>query len=120
MPPLTIRRDARVMASDGKVGYVEHVVIDPRTREVTDLVVEARGQTWLIPVGDVVGADRWSVTVRGTRAQYRQAPRFDRAEFAAVDEAAARRGRQARAQFGGAPLLDAEAGHVVIGLRAED
>ena len=120
MASLTIQRDARVVAADGKLGYVEHVVIDPRTREVTDLVVEARGNKWLVPVSAVVGADRWSVTVRGTKAQYQRAPHFNRAGFRAVDEATARRGRQARARFGGAPLLDAEAGHVVIGLRAED
>src|SRR2546423_8082684 len=113
MAPLTIRRDARVVASDGKLGYVEHVVIDPRTREVTDLVVEARGEKWLVPVSAVVGADRRSVTVRGTKAQYQRAPRFSRADFRAVAEATARRGRQVRARFGGAPPLAAEAGHAV-------
>ena len=64
------------------------------------------------------GQSRWARSVFVDTINQPHVIPFD--DFRAVDEAAARRGRQVRARFGGAPLLDAEAGHVVIGLRAED
>ena len=47
---MNIQREARVEATDGEVGRVKHVVVDPQTKEVTDIVVGQGGDEWLIPL----------------------------------------------------------------------
>lgn len=110
-----IERDARVMARDGEVGRVSHVVVDPDTREVTEMVVDQDGREWLIPMSDVQSADGQRIILRVSRSEIRGADEFRRDEFHAIDDEQADRETQRRAAHGGAPLLDAEDNAVVIG-----
>ena len=43
MADMNIQLNARVEASDGEIGRVKHVVVDPDTKEATDLVVADGG-----------------------------------------------------------------------------
>jgi uncharacterized protein (TIGR02271 family) len=111
---MDIDRDARVMASDGEVGRVKHVVVDGQTREVTDLVVDDGGNETLIPIAEVASADGKTVRLRGSRAQLRSAGMFNRDEFRGVDDDTAREESMGTARRGGAPLRDASDDSVAI------
>ncbi len=115
MNTLKIERDARVVASDGEAGRVTQVVVDPQTREVTDMVVDHDGQQWLVPIGEVTSTEKGTVRVRGTRAQLRSAGRFERDQFDALAAERADAETQGRAAHGGAPLRDAQENAVEIG-----
>ncbi len=115
MNTLKIERDARVVASDGEAGRVTQVVVDPQTREVTDMVVDHDGQQWLVPIGEVASAEKGTVRVRGTRAQLRGASRFERDQFDALAAKRADAETQGRATHGGAALRDAQENAVEIG-----
>ena len=108
MASVRINREARVLTAEGEVGHVQHIVVDPDTREVTDIVVEQDGEQWLIPVTAVTNIQDDTVVLEGSWAQYRAANRFDRDGFRPVDDAEARAETEQRARHGGAPLLDAE------------
>lgn len=112
---MNIQRDAMVEASDGFLGRVRHVVVDPDTREVTDLVVDRDGTEWLVPARDVVQADGERIVLRSARAQIEGSATFDRNRYHAVDDEAARDETRRQALHGGAPLLDAGADAVEIG-----
>ncbi|MGI8549795.1 MAG: DUF2382 domain-containing protein [Dehalococcoidia bacterium] len=116
-----IEQDAPVEASDGEFGRVRHVIIDPQTREVTNLVVAAsggggqQGKEWLIPMSAVSEVTRDRVVLHGERAEFEHAPAFQREAFHAVDDETARDQTQERAVRGGAPLVDAKDDAVEIG-----
>ena len=64
-----IRPNAPVVAADGEIGRVKHVIVDPGTRQVSELVVEEGGREWLVPVAAVGGGVGSAVLLRGTRQQ---------------------------------------------------
>ena len=111
---MEIERDARVLATDGDLGRVTHVVVDRQTREVTEIVVDSGGQELLIPASAIASADGNTVRLRGTRSQL-GAHRFDRDEFHGIDEERAEAESAQRAARGGAPLQAASEDEVVIG-----
>lgn len=111
----SIERNAQVEASDGPVGRVKHVIVDPDSREVTDLVVQDDDQEWMVPITAVSSADGGHVQLRGTRADVYSAHAFNRAGFHPVDEQSAREESQGRAIRGGAPLIDAADDAVRVG-----
>ena len=113
MQNLKIYRGQPVVATDGEVGRVEYVIIDPQTHEVSSLVVHRGDKEWLVPTSRVtsVGDD---VRVAGSRTELEAGPRFQRESYREVDEDEAAEGSQRRAERGGAPLLDAEADAVVV------
>jgi len=115
METATIKRDARVFVEDGELGRVKHVVIDPRTREVTHLVIRRDGDDRLIPTSRIVAIDGQVVRLEGDRARYYSASLFDREQFRPVDEDVARDESQGASLHGGAPLIDAEEDAVEIG-----
>ena len=115
METATIKRDARVFVEDGELGRVKHVVIDPRTREVTHLVIRRDGDDCLIPTSRIVAIDGQVVRLEGDRARYYTVSRFDREQFRPVDEDVARDESQGASLHGGAPLIDAEEDAVKIG-----
>ena len=80
-----IRRDATVEAADGEVGHVRHVVVDPQTRAVTDLVVEQGGRQWLLPASAIAGVAAERVTLEGERSQLQTGRAFTAAEFTSLD-----------------------------------
>lgn len=110
-----IERDARVVATDGELGRVKHVVVDPETREVTELVVEQDEREWLIPIGAVAGVEGGRVMLRARRSQFQGGNAFDRDHFHAVDDEAAERESARHSARGGAPLMDADDDAVVVG-----
>jgi len=115
MHQITIERDAPVRASDGELGRVKHVVVDPTTREVTDIVVGRGQREWLIPMKAVTGMDGEAIVLNGARNQFRAAPAFHRDQFEAVEEGRAQAEASGRAQHGGVPLRAADESVVVAG-----
>ena len=115
MEQVRIERDAPVRASDGELGRVKYVVVDPQTREVTDIVVGRGGQEWLIPMKAVTGMDGEALLLGGSRDQYRAAPAFHREQFESVDGERAAAERTGEARHGGAPLQAATGDAVVAG-----
>lgn len=115
MANMNIQRNARVMATDGEVGRVTHVVVDPTTREVTHIVVEDDGDESCVPVTQVATVEGDRVTLRGGVAEIGGASRFEREVFHAVDDEEARVETTHTAERGGAPLVDADEDEVQIG-----
>lgn len=111
---MNIERNARVLATDGEVGHVTHVIVDPATREVMNLVVRQDDKEWIVPVDAVAVADGGQVRLRGDRASVYGGV-FDRDQFSAVDEKRARDESDRQAEHGGAALLDAGDNTVQIG-----
>jgi uncharacterized protein (TIGR02271 family) len=61
---LDFARGARVVAGGEEVGRLTHVVADPDTRDVLDLVVDRGGREWLVPLAAVRAAGRELVDLR--------------------------------------------------------
>ena len=114
MRNLKIERGALVVATDGEVGRVSHVVVDRDTRDVTDLVVDRGGREVVIPVAEIANARRDRVTLRGPRSGL-AIDSFDRDQFRPVDDVAAQAESAGRPARGGTPLLDADDDAVVVG-----
>ena len=114
MSGMKIERDARVLAADGEVGRVTHVIVDRDTREVTELVVEHNGQERLLPIGAVASAEGNTVRLRGDLRQVPLTGGFRRDEFHGVDDETADAQNRGRAERGGAALRDAEDDAVTI------
>ena len=112
---MDIRRDARVEAADGELGRVRHVIVDPDTREVTDLVVGHGREAWVVPISAVVRAEGGHVALHGERSAYGTARQFQRDAYHEVDDEAARAQSRRVALRGGAPLLDASEEGVHVG-----
>src|SRR5947209_6375795 len=117
MDQLNLKRDAKVYAEDGECGEVKHVILDHQTREVTDLVVEADGHEYLVPMSAVTDAAGDRVRIGCTRSEF-MARRFEHDQFDTVKEEVARRESDGEATHGGAPLLDARSDAVEIGTSA--
>lgn len=115
---MKIERNAKVMASDGEVGRVKHVVVDRQTKEVTQLVVEDGGEQYLVPMTSVASVNGDRVMLSGGRATVGQA-RFDRETYHAVDEEQVAEESTETARRGGAPLLDADDDEVEVGARQQ-
>jgi len=114
MTQLNLQRDAKVYTEDGEWGEVKHVILDHQTREVTDLVVEADGHEYLVPMSTVVDAAGDRVRIGCTPGEL-MARRFDHDQFDTVKEERARRESAGEATHGGAPLLDARDDAVEVG-----
>jgi len=113
MAELNIQRNARVLASDGEVGRVSHVIVDPQTKEVTHLVVGRDGADYEVPMTAVRSVDGDRVTLQGDRSAVGR--RFDREQYHEVDEDEVRSDTIRTAQRGGAPLQDADEDEVQVG-----
>jgi uncharacterized protein (TIGR02271 family) len=110
MADMKIERDAVVRTADGTLGKVHHVIVDPMTKEVTDLVVgdngENRGEI-IVPMSAVTSVDSDQIVLRGNHAAFGAGSRFDRSHYHPVDADDARDESQHTARRGGAPLIDA-------------
>ena len=115
MQRMEIQRDARVMAADGEVGRVRHVVVDPETREVTDIVVRQDGNEWLVPISAVAGVDDDGVRLRGAWSEFQVVDAVRRGQLEPVTPEEAREAAPGRPAHGGAPLLDAREDAVEVG-----
>lgn len=79
---LTLNRGAKVLATDGKVGTVDELVIDPETHMVTYLVLRQHFlllNKWIvtIPVSDIERADTDTVVLRIDKAAVEALPSVD-------------------------------------------
>jgi len=77
---VAVRRGDRVHATDGAIGNVEGLVIDPRNRHVTHVLLQ-EGHLWgrkevAIPISAVTGADD-GIRLNLTRDQVRDLPPVD-------------------------------------------
>lgn len=73
-----IRRGERVAATDGHIGHVRGLLVDPDDEAVTHVLLD-EGHLWghkrvAIPVGEVSGIDAAGVTVRLTKHQIKDLP----------------------------------------------
>ncbi len=113
MDELKIERDARVLSGGREVGRVTHVIVDPQTKEITQVVVAHDDRESTIPIAAVVSAGGGAVQLReGTDAALRGD--FARDAFHALDDRTADAENAGVATHGGAPLRDAEPDAVVI------
>ena len=81
-----IPRNARVEAADGELGRVRHVIVDPESRQTTDLIVEQDGRQWLVSASAVAGVEGDRVRLQTERAQV-QTHSADLSAFEALDGA---------------------------------
>src|SRR5215475_3290097 len=77
---VAVRRGDRVHATDGAIGHVEGLVIDPRNRHVIHVLLQ-EGHLWgrkevAIPISAVTGADD-GIRLNLTRDQVRDLPPID-------------------------------------------
>jgi hypothetical protein len=77
---VAVRRGDRVHATDGAIGHVEGLVIDPRNHHVTHVLLQ-EGHLWgrrevAIPISAVIGADE-GIGVNLTKSQVRDLPPVD-------------------------------------------
>jgi sporulation protein YlmC with PRC-barrel domain len=75
-----VRRDDRVHAADGSIGRVQGLVIDPRSRHVTHVLLQ-EGHLWgrkevAIPIGAVTGVDD-GIKLSLTKQQVQDLPPVD-------------------------------------------
>jgi hypothetical protein len=104
---MNIQRDALVLAADGEIGRVKHVIVDHQTREVTDIVAGHDGRETIIPMSAVASVEGDRVTLRGNRSDLADGVRFDMDHYHPVDPDTVREETAGTAQRGGAPLIDA-------------
>ena len=83
-----IQPNAPVVAADGEAGRVTHIIVEPRTREVSELVIERAGREWLVPAGLVELTAGGAVRLRGRSDEVLTTP-FDLEEFRAASRRAA-------------------------------
>jgi hypothetical protein len=77
---VAVRRGDRVHATDGEIGHVEGLVIDPRNHHVTHVLLQ-EGHLWgrkdvAIPISAVTGADD-SIRLNLTKDEVRDLPPVD-------------------------------------------
>jgi sporulation protein YlmC with PRC-barrel domain len=91
---MEFKRDARVYASDGQVvGHVDRVVLDPRTKTVSHIVVR-KGlllvEDKLVHLSLIASADAGRVTLRAEAGDLKKLPPFEESHYVplTLDEAA--------------------------------
>jgi len=114
MEEMKIERDARVLLGDREVGRVAHVLVDPQTREVTEVVVAHGDRQSAIPIAEVVGVGGGMVRLREGGGVALRGD-FVRDDFHGLDDRTADAENAGVATHGGAPLRDAEDNAVTIG-----
>ncbi len=113
MDELKIERDARVLAGERELGRVRHVIVDPQTKEITQVVVAHDGRESTVPIAAVASTGGGVVRLRdGADTALRGD--FVRDAFHALDDRTADAENAGVATHGGAPLRDAAADAVVI------
>jgi hypothetical protein len=81
---MNIRIGAPVMASDGRAGTVDGIVLHPQTREIDGVVVcdaELTDRRLLLPVDEIASADDGVVRVRGSILDVAELNEFARSQY---------------------------------------
>lgn len=77
--------NANVVCVDGPVGKSTHVIIDPRSRTVTHIVVKAdkdwAGHDWLVPLNHIVGSTHDHIRLDLTRAELAKLTPFSETHY---------------------------------------
>ena len=79
-----IQPNARSSPPTAKAGEVTHIIVDPRTNHVSELVVGRAGREWLVPAGFVESTAAGAVRLRGASDALLTVP-FDLEEFRATN-----------------------------------
>jgi hypothetical protein len=80
---------SKVRCTDGEVGEVRRVIMDPLSHEISHIVVgvgAADSVERQVPMGQVHGVTDEVVTLRGTSAEYATLPVFNRDEYVTTHE----------------------------------
>ncbi len=113
MDELKIERDARVLDGGREVGRVTHVIVDPQTKEITQVVVAHDDRESTLPIAAVASAGGKTVRLHdGAGTALRG--NFARDAFHGLDDRTADAENAGVAAHGGAPLRDAEADAVIV------
>jgi uncharacterized protein YrrD len=87
---MELRRGANVVTADGeRIGQVDRVVLDPRTKEVTDLIVH-KGLLFtedkVLPVDLIASATEEQVKLNEGATDLEELPRFEERHYVVPDE----------------------------------
>ena len=87
---MKLKENARVVTADGKaVGHIDRVVIDPRTREVTHVVVQ-KGLLFtedkVLPISLISGATDDEVILREDVGDLESLPDYEETSYTPLDE----------------------------------
>ncbi len=113
MDELKIERDARVLVGEREVGRVTHVIVDPQTKEITQVVVAHGDRESTIPIAAVASAGGKTVRLHDDASTPLRGD-FARDAFHGIDDRTADAENAGVAAHGGAPLRDAEADAVIV------
>ena len=78
---MQIPMNAKVECKDGAAGHTAAIIFDPRTQQVTHVVVKGSGSLigeYLVPVGEIDKSGQHAITLLWSLSQLADAPRFDR------------------------------------------
>jgi len=77
---ITLGRGVEVMADDGELGTVDHVLVDPKTRRITHIVVRTGPlvpRDLIVPIEKVYSLGSERIAVHGTRQELAASPAFE-------------------------------------------
>lgn len=77
---ITLGRDVEVMADDGELGTVDHVLVDPQTRRITHIVVRTGPlipRDIIVPIEKAYSLGSERIAVHGTREALACSPAFE-------------------------------------------
>ncbi|MGB2944279.1 MAG: hypothetical protein WBB80_04220, partial [Nitrospira sp.] len=80
---------SKVRCTDGEVGEVRRVIMDPLSHEISHIVVGSGAMDSVerqVPMGQVQGVAEEVVTLRGTSAEYATLPVFKRDDYVTTHE----------------------------------
>jgi sporulation protein YlmC with PRC-barrel domain len=80
---MDIPLNVEVRCVDGACGKSTAIIVDPKTQQVTHVVVEADGTRYLVPVEALAGSTSDQIQLRWTREELSAAARFEKV---ALDE----------------------------------
>jgi uncharacterized membrane protein/sporulation protein YlmC with PRC-barrel domain len=87
VPGLQLPIDARVHATDGEVGQLTDVIVNPAARRVSHIVVAENslaGREFLVPIERIVASDRQTVRLDCTREEVGRFPEFTSTRYVPI------------------------------------
>ena len=75
---MDIPLDVEVRCTDGPCGKSAAIIVDPKTEQVTHVVVEADGTRYLVPVEAIAGSAPDQIQLGWTREELTAAARFEK------------------------------------------
>lgn len=105
--------DVKVLYKDGSAaGHTAAIILDPKTQQVTHVVVRGAGSLigeYLVPVAEIDKSTQHEITLHWNQAELAAAPRFDKVVAAGTNDGVPAEGSLGQAAlywpYGGADLL---------------